>query len=90
MNEISFLQRGQRVKLLPLEICEQMEVTDTIGINGDMEQHFGGYVTISRNLTSGRFCIMEDGKTWTWLCAWIDIGGVFPRFIRDKKTRGVI
>lgn len=85
MNEISFLQRGQRVKLLPLEICEQMEVSDTIGINGDMERRFGGYVTISRKFTNGRFCIMEDGCTWSWISAWIDVGASFPDLFVTKK-----
>lgn len=85
MNGISFLQRGQRVKLLPLEICEQMEVSDTIGINNDMKQHFGGYVTIVWKSTCGHFYIMEDNDTWVWTSAWIDIGASFPDLFVAKK-----
>ena len=85
MDEISFLRAGQRVKLLPLEICERMSITDTIGINDIMEQYFGGYVTISRKLVEGRFCIVEDNKTWVWSNAWIDANASFPDLFVNKK-----
>lgn len=85
MNEISFLKAGQRVKLLPLEICERMVITDSIGINDIMEQYFGGYVTISRKLVEGRFYIVEDNKAWVWSNAWIDANASFPDLFVNKK-----
>ena len=85
MDGISFLRAGQRVKLLPLEICERMSITDTIGINDIMEQYFGGYVTISRKLVEGRFYIVEDNKTWVWSNAWIDVNASFQDLFVNKK-----
>lgn len=85
MNEISFLKAGQRVKLLPLEICARMEITETIGINDVMEQYFGGYVTISRKLVENRFYIVEDNRAWVWSNAWIDVNASFPDLFVNKK-----
>ena len=85
MRETSLLRSGQRVKLLPLEICARMTITDTIGINDIMEQYFGGYVTISRKLVEGRFYIVEDDRCWVWASAWIDIDASFPDLFVNKK-----
>ena len=85
MDGISFLRAGQRVKLLPLEICERMSITDTIGINDIMEQYFGGYVTISRKLVEGRFYILEDDRCWIWSNEWIDVKASFPDLFVNKK-----
>lgn len=85
MDGISFLQVGQRVKLLPLEICERMSITDTVGINGDMERYFGRYVTISRKRRDGCFCIVEDNCDWTWVSAWVDVNASFPDLFVKKK-----
>lgn len=85
MRETSLLQSGQRVKLLPLEICKRMTITDTIGINDIMEQYFGGYVTISRKLVEGRFYIVEDDRCWVWSNEWIDVNASFPYLFVNKK-----
>lgn len=85
MDRISFLQAGQRVKLLPLEICERMSITDSLGINDSMRQYFGGYVTISRKLMEGRFYIFEDDRCWIWSNEWIDAKASFPDLFVNKK-----
>ena len=85
MRETSLLQSGQRVKLLPFEICARMTITDYIGINHIMEQYFGGYVTISRKLVKGRFYIVEDDRSWVWSNEWIDVNASFPDLFVNKK-----
>ena len=85
MDKISFLQAGQRVKLLPLEICERMSITDSLGINDSMRHYFGGYVTISRKLVEGRFYIVEDNRCWVWSNEWIDVKASFPDLFVNKK-----
>ena len=85
MDRNSFLKSGQRVKLLPLEICARMSITDSIGINDIMEPYFGGYVTISRKLVEGRFYIVEDDRCWVWSNEWIDVKASFPDLFVNKK-----
>lgn len=85
MDGISFLQAGQRVKLLPFEICERMIITDTVGINEDMECYFGRYVTILQKRKDGCFYIVEDNRNWVWVSAWVDVNASFPDLFINKK-----
>lgn len=85
MREISLLQSGQRVKLLPFEICYRMDTSEIIGINEYMEHYFGGYVTISRKRKDGCFHIVEDNCNWVWTSAWIDVNASFQDLFVNKK-----